>query len=155
VSHPARPRAKPVAALIGGAIDPLVRKRGLARAELMAWWPEIVGETYAGYAIPERIRWPRDGSAATLVVACDPSLALQLAHETDLIRQRLNAYFGYPAVGAVRIVQRPVGRRVASTEVEPPSPPELSTAMQERLARIDVPLQESLRALGREILARS
>ena len=55
---------------------------------------------------PERIRWPRDGKAATLVVRCDPSLSLQFAHETDRVRERLNAYFGYPAVGAVRIVQQ-------------------------------------------------
>ena len=106
VPHPSRPAAKPVAELIGKSLDPIARKRGLARAELLAWWPDIVGAAYAGRTAPERIRWPRDGKAATLVVRCDPSLALQFAHETDRVRERLNAYFGYPAVGAVRIVQQ-------------------------------------------------
>ena len=43
----------------------------------------------------------------SLVVRCDPALALQFSYETDRVRERLNAYFGYPAVGAVRIVQQP------------------------------------------------
>ena len=56
-----KPAAKPVAELIGKTLDPIVRKRGLARAELLSWWPDIVGAAYAGRTAPERIRWPRDG----------------------------------------------------------------------------------------------
>jgi hypothetical protein len=65
-----------VAELIGPALDPIVRKRGLARAEIVAWWPDIVGAAYAGVTAPERNRWPRDGKAATLVVRCDPGAGL-------------------------------------------------------------------------------
>ena len=106
VPYPSRPAAKPVAELIGGRST---RSRGSAawRApSCLSWWPDIVGAAYAGRTAPERIRWPRDGKAATLVVRCDPSLSLQFAHETDRVRERLNSYFGYPAVGAVRIVQQ-------------------------------------------------
>ena len=154
MSPPARPKAKPVAELIGPALDPLVRKRGLARAELISWWPDIVGAAYAGRTAPERIRWPRDGKAATLFVRCDPSLALQFSYETDRVRERLNSYFGYPAVGAIRIVQQRIGPEAAAPPVEAPepeSPPEL----EERLAGFEAPLQEALRTLGRRILARS
>lgn len=150
---PARPNAKPVAELIAGALDPLVRKRGLARAELIAWWPDIVGAAYAGRTVPERIRWPRDGTAATLFVRCDPSLALQLAHETDRVRERLNSYFGYAAVGSVRIVQRRVGPEQRPAP-ERPEDPTLSAAREQRLAAFDAPLRDSLRALGSKILAR-
>jgi hypothetical protein len=154
VPHPTRPAAKSVAELIGGALDPLVRKRGLARAELLSWWPDIVGEAYARHTAPERIRWPRDGKPATLVVRCDPAFALQFSHETERLRERLNAYFGYPAVGAVRIVQQRVGTGTESappSDVEPPSTEKLET----RLAGVDGPLRESLRTLGRRVLARS
>jgi hypothetical protein len=152
--HPARPNAKPVAELIAGALDPLVRKRGLARAELISWWPDIVGAEFAGRTRPERIRWPRDGKAATLFVRCDPSLALQLAHEADRVRERLNRYFGYPAVGAVKIVQGRVGPD------ESPAPGAaaeegLPAALEERLGSLDEPLKASLRVLGSRILARS
>ncbi len=152
--HPSRPAAKAVAELIGGTLDPIARKRGLARAELIAWWPEIVGAAYAGRTAPERIRWSRDGGAATLVVRCDPSLSLQFAHETDRVRERLNAYFGYPAVGAVRIVQQAIGAD-REARPKPAVEPKISAAIESRLDRVEGPLRDSLRALARNVLARS
>jgi hypothetical protein len=139
--------------LIGKSLDPIVKKRGLARAELLAWWPDIVGAAYAGRTVPERIRWPRDGTAATLFVCCDPSLALQFQHEADHVRKRLNSYFGYPAVGAIRIVQRTIG--MAEEKAKPQPEPQIDPAMESRLQRFDGPLRESFRALARGILARS
>jgi len=154
VSHPTRPAAKPVAELIGKTLDPIVRKRGLARTELIAWWPDIVGAAYAGRTVPERIRWTRDGKAATLFVRCDPSLALQFQHEVDRVRERLNSYFGYSAVGAVRIVQKPVGVERENARERQLSP-DVPAAVESRLDRIDGPLKDSLRALARGVLARS
>ena len=154
MSPPARPKAKPVAELIGPALDPLVRKRGLARAELISWWPDIVGAAYAGRTAPERINWPRDGKAATLFIRCDPSLALQLSYETDRVRERLNSYFGYPAVGAIRIVQQRIGEGKSAPVVQGPEP-QASPALEGRLAGVEGRLQASLRTLGRRVLAGS
>ncbi len=159
----ARPQARPIGELVGPTLDPVVRKRGLAKADILAWWPDIVGQAYAGKTRPERIRWPRasdpDGGAATLIVRCDPSVALQLAHETGQIRERLNRFLGFQAVGAVRIVQHPI----ASAIEEPPEvAPKGSTAdpddlamLEARLKPLDEPLAQSLKALGRNVLARS
>ena len=154
VAHPAKPNARSVAELIGPALDPLVRKRGLARSELISWWPDIVGAAYAGRTIPERIRWSRDGKAATLIVRCDPALALQFAHETDRVRERLNSYFGYPAVGAVKVVQLSSADKLAEKPAPKPAS-SLPAEAAERLKRIEGPLKDSLQALGRNILARS
>ena len=154
MQYPSRPAAKPVAELIGATLDPIARKRGLARAELLAWWPEIVGAAYAGRTAPERIRWPRDGKAATLIVRCDPSLSLQFAHETDRVRERLNAYFGYPAVGAVRIVQHAIGAE-RDARPKPATERQISAAIESRLDRIEGPLRDSLRTLARNVVARS
>jgi hypothetical protein len=154
LSHPARPAAKPVAELIGPALDPIVRKRGLARAEIISWWPDIVGAAYAEHTAPERIRWPRDGKAATLVVRCHPALALQFSYEADRVRERLNSYFGYPAVGAMRIVQQRVGgdEKRESAGVQEPSVP---AGLEDRLSAIDGPLKAAILALGRNVLAKS
>jgi hypothetical protein len=154
MAYPTRPAAKPLAELIGTALDPLVRKRGLARAEMISWWPDIVGAAYAGRTAPERIRWPRDGKAATLVVRCDPSVALQFAHETARVRERLNSYFGYPAVGAVKIVQQPVG--AAADPVTPAKPARaVPPKLEEKLDRVGGPLGESLRSLAKAVIAGS
>lgn len=155
MTNPYRPNAKPLAELIAPALDPVIRKRGLARAELLAWWPDIVGETYAGRTLPERIRWPRDGRAATLIVKCHPSLALQLSYETSRIRERLNSYLGYQAVGAVKIVQHPVGaaKPVRPTEAGPS--PQATARLEDRLRPVEGPLRDSLLELGRRVIARS
>nr|WP_246206374.1 DciA family protein [Propylenella binzhouense] len=146
---------KPVGELVAGALDPVVRKRGLARAELFGWWPDIVGEAYAAWTLPERIRWPRGGGAATLVVKCDPSVALQLSYELEPIRQRLNSYFGHSAVGAVRIVQHPVRLAAPARPVPNPPDPEKMAVLERRLAGAEEGLRGSLVALGRLVLARS
>jgi hypothetical protein len=152
--HPTRPAAKSVAELLVPSLDPVLRKRGLARAELLSWWPDIVGAAYAPHTAPDHIRWPRDGTAATLFVRCDPAVALQFAHEADRVRERLNGYFGYVAVGALRIVQQPV-RRDAPPPEKPAALPTLPAAMEERVAALEPGLRESFRTLGRHILARS
>jgi hypothetical protein len=155
MSHPSRPAAKSVAALIAGVIDPVVRKRGLARAELLAWWPDIVGAAYAAHVVPERIRWSRGGETSTLVVRCDPAMALQFSYELDRVRERLNSYFGYPAVGAIRIVQQRVGPGLKSPGSAPAVERDLAPETEARLAAFDEPLRRSLRALGKGILAGS
>ena len=146
--------ARPIAALIGKLIDPVIRKRGLARADLLAWWPEIVGEAYADVTLPDRIRWPKDGSAAVLFIRCDPAAALPLEYERESVRQRLNGFLGFPAIGEVRILQHPV-RRVKPEPGEPEPDPERLKALARRLGDTDDPLNAALLALGRQIIARS
>ena len=153
---PRQPR--PLAELIGGALDPLVARRGFAKADILAFWPEIVGQSYAGRTLPERIRWPRSGeghAAATLLIRCDPSVALALQHDLEGVRERLNAFLGFPAIGAIRIRQHPVGQDEALPEPQPAPDPQALRALEERLSRLDAPLRQALLRLGRQVLARS
>lgn len=148
-------RAKPVAALIGKAIDPVIRKRGLARADLISWWPDIVGAAYADATVPDRIRWPKDGSPAVLFIRCDPALALPLEYEREAVRQRLNGFLGFPAVGEVRILQHPVRRADDENRPQPEPDPQKIRDLADRLGDMDRPLRDALMALGRYIIARS
>jgi len=159
----ARPQARPIGELVAPTLEPVIRKRGLAKADILAWWPDIVGKAYAGKTRPERIRWPRaadpDGGAATLIVRCDPSVALQLAHETGQIRERLNRFLGFQAVGAVRIVQHPIAAQSDKATDAPARgggvDPDRLAKLESRLKPLDEPLAQSLKALGRNVLARS
>ncbi len=146
--------ARPIASLIGKTIDPVIRKRGLAKAELLAWWPEIVGADYADATMPDRIRWPKDGSAAVLFVRCDPAFALPLEYEREAVRQRLNGFLGFPAIGEVRILQHPL-RKAKDVEKPPEPDPQKLDDLARRLGDCEEPLNASLLALGRQILARS
>lgn len=147
--------AEPIAALIGKTIDPVIRARGLARADLIAWWPEIVGAAYADVTVPDRIRWPKDGSPAVLFVRCDPASALPLEYERENVRQRLNGFLGFPAIGEVRILQFPLRRDQPKTDDIPDPDPKRAEALARRIGDADDPLNAALLRLGLQILARS
>ena len=80
--------------------------------------------------------------------------ALHAQHETGEIISRVNAFLGFPAIGKVRIVQKPVavaaGRKVVR-------PRELSAPERKRLAHVvegieDPDLRASLERLGAAVL---
>ena len=96
-------------------IEPVTARRGFAKADLIAVWPEIAGPMHASCTAPEKIVWPRHGNAdepgaGTLFIRADGPRAIFVQHELPQIVERVNAFFGYRAVAQARIVQGPVGR---------------------------------------------
>jgi len=109
--------ARVLSELVGKAVEPVCRKRGFATADLLASWPDIVGERYGERVLPDKVLWPRNPDTAgtdakpdpaTLVVHTDGATALLLSHDMPAIINRINAFFGWAAIGRIRIVQRPV-----------------------------------------------
>ena len=84
---------------------------GFAYGELMARWPEIVGEALARHCEPERIKWPRGAGetaqklGGTLVIRAAPGRGLDLQYQSHQIIERINQFYGYGAVTAVKIMQ--------------------------------------------------
>ena len=77
---------------------------------LTASWAAIVGAADAASTRPLRIRWagrPSPGEPpkpGTLVIACATSAAaLRIQHSADVIVDRVNATFGYDAIGRIRV----------------------------------------------------
>lgn len=92
-------------------------KYGFHSAEIMTAWPRVIGAEIAGFTAPERIKWPRgsgdvDGTGAsggaTLVLRVEPARALDVEYRSAEIIDRINRYFGYRAVAALRLVQAPL-----------------------------------------------
>ncbi|MDJ0930296.1 DciA family protein [Breoghania sp.] len=154
---------RPLADLIGGALAPACRKRGFATADLLALWPDIVGERYGETTQPEALHWPRrhEGAdeapePATLVVRCDGPSALFLQHELPQVIQRINMFFGWAAIGRIKIVQKPLKRpkrweiptlRVLNEREE--------AELKSRLSGVEeAPLRAALDRLGRAIIAK-
>ena len=155
---------KPLADLIGGVLEPACRKRGFATADLISLWPDIVGERYGETTQPEALHWPRrrDGAGdappdpATLVVRCDGPSALFLQHELPQVIQRINMFFGWAAVGRIKIVQKPLTPR---PQREIPRLRALDAGeeaeLKDRLTGVEeTPLRAALDRLGRAIIAR-
>jgi hypothetical protein len=98
---------------------------GFASAGLLTDWAAIAGADLAACTRPERLRWPRHARedrgpplGATLVLRVEGARALEVQFRAAQIVARINAYFGYAAIAALRLVQGPVGG-----PVEEPSRP--------------------------------
>lgn len=149
---------RPVGAPVGKLTAPLFRRRGFADSAVVADWPTIVGERLAAQTAPERIVFPpRKRSEGTLKLRVGSSgLALELQHFEPQLIERINGYFGFPAVKRVQLLHGPVPSRavrgsVSVRELTEKEKKELSNA----LAQIDAPdLAEALENLGACIIGR-
>jgi hypothetical protein len=116
---PASTSLRPVADVLGEALKDAFAKQGFASVELVTRWPEIVGNEIAAHAQPERIRWPRRPQAGhtpepgTLMLRVEGPAALEIQHQPEIILERVNQFFGWRAVGALRLRQAPLLRRAA------------------------------------------
>lgn len=107
-----------ISEVANGLIDPVLAKRAGINTMLLGSWDEIAGTQFADCTRPERITWPRRASEMTgegggyhpgvLTIACEGARALFLSHQQGEIIQRINGFFGFPAINQVRIVQKPV-----------------------------------------------
>ncbi|MDD2325962.1 MAG: DciA family protein, partial [Alphaproteobacteria bacterium] len=133
-------------------------------AALIDHWTEIVGADYAKQTTPVKITFPRGKKPAdqwagrqtggTLTVKLPQGLAMAFSHQTGIVIQRINGFFGYPAIE--RIALAPA---YGLTGTEPPlPPPPLTPQEKEDLAATiaeveDSDLKEVLETLGASILS--
>ena len=150
--------AVPLSALIGRVIKPVARKRGFAAADLIAAWREVVGGELAECTRPEKIVWPRGDANSdlpgVLTLRVDGPRAVIVQHQTGQIVERVNAFFGYRAVGQVRLVQAPLGSTAKPARAdEGPLPREDEARLKSAVSGIDSePLRAALDRLGRGVL---
>ncbi len=143
--------------IVARVIEPVTARRGFARADLVAVWPEIAGPMHAACTVPEKITWPRhaDGDeppAGTLFIRADGPRAIFLQHELPQIVERVNAFFGYRAVASARIIQGPVRRPAPDS----PAPRRIDPATDQKIADevagvTDEGLRAALHRLGQGV----
>ena len=111
-------RSRAIAELMPAVGGAAFRRFGFVQSSIVSRWPEIVGERYAAASHPESIRFPlgkKQDGVLTLVVR--GAFAPMMQHIHPEIVERVNRFFGYPAVAKVVIRQgeiaRPAARRVA------------------------------------------
>jgi hypothetical protein len=148
-----------LAEIVPELLDPMLQKRAGLSSALVSCWPEIAGAALADGTRPEKITWSRSDSAddaqALLTIAADPAFALALQHQTGAVKARVNAFFGYPAIDRVRIVQKAVAAGPAKPrQVEPDSDAKARAAVMSA-GVTDDGLRAALARLGAHVLART
>jgi hypothetical protein len=129
---------------------PIVARRGGgALARLKAEWAAIAGAEFAGGSWPESL-----GRGGILRLSAAPAQALEIQHRSPLLIERINLFFGRPAVARIAIVQGPL-----PLPAKPPQPPPTTPARQDvaalerQLTAVeDTYLRAALNGLGRAVL---
>jgi hypothetical protein len=107
--------ARPLAQLSQRFLTDAFGKQGFASSELVTRWADIVGAEIASDAEPVKIQWPRRETdppeTATLVLRVDGPTAIEIQHQSGVILERVNRFFGWQAVGRLALRQAPLTRR--------------------------------------------
>jgi hypothetical protein len=141
--------------LIGKVAGDAFRRQGFAQLEIVARWPAIVGDVMARFSAPERISFPLgDQSGGTLYIRTDGAFALELQHLEPIVIERINSYYGFPAVARLAIRQGPLPRREVRKpfRARPLSAAELAELAQSLQPTTDEKLKEALEKLGLAVL---
>ena len=143
-----------VSDLLGGVGGAAFRRFGFVQHSIVTRWAEIVGERYAGVSSPESIRFPpgrKSGGVLTLIV--EGAHASMLQHVAPVIVERVNRFFGYPAIERLSFRQ---GRMAAQAKRREPAapPPPLSVELGESLRAVaDPELRAVLESLAQGLAA--
>lgn len=154
-----KPWSQPLADLVTPCLAPALARFGFDEADLLLFWPEIVGERLASRCEPLRLQWPqratRDQSreAATLIVRVEGAFAIELQHQSAIVLDRVNGHVGWRCVGRLALRQGPLGPRWAPKRAAPPSDPAATDRARAGVADIaDEGLREALVRLGGRVL---
>lgn len=121
------------------------RRFGFVQSSVVTRWPEIAGERYSAISLPESIRFPKGKkSDGTLHLTVSGAHAVLMQHVGPEIIERVNRFFGYPAVARIKFRQGDVTPPRSKPQVKPPRP----------LKPVPVELGDGLRDIGdQELLA--
>jgi hypothetical protein len=156
--------SRPLADLVGAAMDPVLARQGFGESDLILYWEDIVGARLAAMSEPIKLRWPPRGRSsdlslvepATLVIRVESGFALEMQHLADAVLERVNAHLGWKCVGRIALKQGPLGRqRSGKAASQGPSPAARASAEEHVSTIEDATLREALARLGAYVIERT
>lgn len=151
------------AALVEKRVQKAGSARGFAQMRLLTHWDEIVGAEIANIARPVKVSYARQGIGARLTILARPARAPELQMQLPLIKERVNASYGYSAISDIFITQSADASGFAEPNaafIHDQPAPCLRPAQAEKLQAVvadvaDPALRKLLESLGENILLAS
>lgn len=147
---------------VGRAVSGLAKraldKRGFVDASIVNEWPTIAGALIGGHSLPEKISFPRDRSKpGTLHLRLENgALSTEVMHFEPVLLERMNRFFGFRAVGHIKIIQGPLPS--SEKKIRPALPPieaEKRVAIEQSLDTVaDGEIRDALIQLGNHVARR-
>lgn len=137
--------------------------RGFAVTRLLTHWAEIVGEDLARATRPVKVGYSKGAFGATLTVLVRATEAPMVQMQLPMIKEKVNACYGYAAISRVMITQTaPMGfaegqAQFAPAPKAPPKPADpaiLAKAHETAEGVRDEGLRAALETLAQNILTR-
>lgn len=153
------------ATLVSKDIREVGEARGFAVSRVLTHWAEIAGAALAETTRPLNISYARDGMGGTLTILTTGANAPLVEMQTERLRERVNACYGFNAISRIRVTQTaPTGfaegratfLHAPETPAAPPAPaPEIRAAAADVSREVgDDTLRDALENLGANILSR-
>ena len=151
---------RPLSDFVPGLTKDILGKKSLLFGKMIADWPNIAGADIAAKTVPLDLKYAKkldQKSQATLHLAVQSAYALEVSYQKSLLIERLNMFFGYPAIKDIKIIQQ---TSVMDSKKETAAPTRPLTMQQEKVldgivAEIqENDLQTALKNLGKAILSR-
>jgi hypothetical protein len=141
---------RPLADILHRTLNAAFAKQGFVSTEIVTRWADIVGAEIAEHSEPDKIHWPRrtDGETpqpGVLVLLVEGPTAVEVQHLSGLVLERVNRFFGWRAVGTLRLRQAPLRRRAP----EPPPAVDAAAAADIAAHLSDIKDEKLRDALGR------
>lgn len=157
-------RPRPMSDLVPGLTKDIFGKKNLLFGKLIAQWSHIAGSDIASKSVPTELKFQRKpekekgGSPqAILILSVQPAFALEFSYQKGLLIERLNVFFGYPAIKDIKIIQNSVimdNQKATKAKSKP-----LTLQQQKQIDEVtadikDNDLQTALKNLGKAIASR-
>ncbi len=138
---------------------PFLAKRGFAGIDIIESWDDIIGEDMAPGIRPEKLVFEKDiRTNGTLhVKSAGGAFAILFEHKKLQIIERINTFFGYPAVAHIHIKQGKLhfSKPENTTPIKKPTPAQLKK-LAAKVAQIeDETLREEMYQIGLNLLQKS
>lgn len=129
--------------------------RGFSGADILESWEDIVGADLAKGVKPEKLTFEGNSrSKGTLVVkTAGGAFAMLFEHQKRRVMERINAFFGYPAVAHIKMIQGALKLSMPKIEIKRPIEPEQLKKLVDKVSQIeDQELRERTYAIGQAML---
>ena len=129
--------------------------RGFSGADILESWEDIVGPDLAKGVKPEKLTFEGNSrSKGTLVVkTAGGAFAMLFEHQKRRVIERVNAFFGYPAVSHIKMIQGSLKLSMPKLETKHSIDPKKLKELTDKVALIeDEDLRERTYAVGEAML---
>jgi hypothetical protein len=153
-------RPRPLSDLVPGLTKDIFGSKNMLFGKMVAEWAQIAGAEVAGKALPLELKFSRrkdKHNQAVLHLGIQPAFALELSYQKSLLIERLNVFFGYPAIKDIKFIQNSEIMDKKKPAKAAPRPVTLSE--QREIDRLVAGIQENdlqtaLKNLGKAIASR-